>query len=227
MNRSSVYIIVPVFQEQEEVSKTIKTLLTLGCSIVIVDDGSPTNQAVFIEDYPVHFLRHTINLGQGAALQTGVEYALEHGAEWIVHFDADGQHLASDIPRLLQPLFSDECDIVFGSRLLEKGNSAIPLSKRFLLHTARYLHYFLTGLLLSDAHNGLRAMNKKAALLLTITENRMGHASELLFLIKKNKLRLKEIAVTVLYSTYSMAKGQSSWNSVRIGFDLLLHKLFK
>jgi polyprenyl-phospho-N-acetylgalactosaminyl synthase len=179
-----------------------------------------------LKDLPVACLRHEINLGQGAALQTGTEYALEQGADFIVHFDADGQHQSSDIPNLLLPILNNDCDVVFGSRFINRNVNTVPVPKRIFIHFARYIHSFLTGLLLTDAHNGLRALNKKAASMLHITENRMGHASELLFLITKHQLRLQEVAVTVLYTNYSIRKGQSSWNSIRIGFDLFLHKLF-
>lgn len=227
MNPASVFVIVPSFNEQAVLGTTIREILNYGYQVVMVDDGSAIPQKNYIDKLSVHCLTHEVNLGQGAALQTGTEYALKTGAEFIVHFDADGQHLASDIAKLLLPLYKDECDVVFGSRFLTTSVSLVPLHKKFLIHTARYLHSFFTGLLLTDAHNGLRALTKKAASLLTITENRMGHASELLFLIQQHGLRLKETGVTVLYTSYSLQKGQSSWNSIRIGFDLLLHKLFR
>lgn len=227
MNSSSVFIIVPSFNEQDVLGHTINSLAGAGYSVVLVDDGSSIPQQQFVTDLPVHCLRHELNLGQGAALQTGTEYALEQGAEYIIHFDADGQHLVPDICKLLVPLLKDHCDVVSGSRFLNNTNNSVPFTKKILIHTARYVHCFFTGLLLTDAHNGLRAMNRKAASLLVITENRMGHASELLFLIQQHRLRLQEVAVTILYTDYSKTKGQSSWNSVRIGFDLLLHKLFR
>jgi len=227
MNPSSIFIIVPAFNEQEVLRQTISELVEPGYSVVLVDDGSSIPQQQFVTHFPVHCVRHELNLGQGAALQTGTEYALEKGAEFIIHFDADGQHLVSDISKLLRPLLNNDCDVVFGSRFLNNTTNAVPFTKKILIHTARYVHSFFSGLLLTDAHNGLRAMNRKAASLLVITENRMGHASELLFLIQQHKLRLQEVAVTILYTAYSKDKGQSSWNSIRIGFDLLLHKLFR
>jgi polyprenyl-phospho-N-acetylgalactosaminyl synthase len=226
MNPTAVYIILPVWQEEEVLSKTVTSLLPLGYSVVVVDDGSSPEQLLYIKSLPVHYLRHEINLGQGAALQTGVEYALDNGAKWIVHFDADGQHIPSDIPKLLEPLLNNETDVVLGSRFSGSSHYPVPTPKRILLFMARYVHYLFTRILLTDAHNGLRAMNKKAALLLTIKENRMSHASELLFSIKKHRLRFKEVGVTVVYNKYSTSKGQSSWNGIRIGFDLLLYKLF-
>jgi polyprenyl-phospho-N-acetylgalactosaminyl synthase len=226
MNPSSVFIIIPTFNEEEVLYETVSGIVNSGYTIVVVDDGSFTHQCAILTHLPVRCLRHAINLGQGAALQTGTEYALEQGAEYIVHFDADGQHMVADISGLLVPLLSNKCDVVFGSRFLKSSETIVPYTKKILIHVACYVHSFFTGFLLTDAHNGLRAMNRKAASLLTITENRMGHASELLFLIRENRLRLQEVAVTVLYTKYSLRKGQSSWNSIRIGFDLFLHKLF-
>ena len=149
------------------------------------------------------------------------------GAKYIVHFDADGQHQLSDIEKLLKPLLGMECDITLGSRFLQQQAKEIPVRKRAIIYVARYINLLFTGILLSDAHNGLRAMNKKAADLLTLSENRMSHASEILFLIKKHKLKILEIPVSILYTPYSKQKGQSIWNSIRILFDLLLHKLFQ
>jgi polyprenyl-phospho-N-acetylgalactosaminyl synthase len=227
MNPSSIFIIVPAFNEQKVLLQTVSELVEHGYSVVMVDDGSFIPQQQFLAHLPVNCLRHELNLGQGAALQTGTEYALEQGAEFIVHFDADGQHLVSDISKMLGPLLYNDCDVVFGSRFLNNTGNTVPFPKKILIHAARYVHSFFSGLLLTDAHNGLRAMNRKAASFLVITENRMGHASELLFLIQQHKLKLQEVAVYIRYTDYSLNKGQSSWNSIRIGLDLLLHKLFR
>jgi polyprenyl-phospho-N-acetylgalactosaminyl synthase len=226
MTASAIFIIIPAYNEEAVLCSTIEPLLQTNYHLVIVDDGSANDQALFLEGIPVTVIRHQQNLGQGAALATGTEYALTNGADYIVHFDADGQHNVFDIERLLKPLFNNNADIVFGSRFLTK-QASLPWMRSVLLHSARYVNFFFTGLLLSDAHNGLRACNRKAAELIHITENRMAHASEILLLVKKNKLRFCEVAVEVKYTSYSKAKGQSGWNSIRILFDLLLHKLLR
>ena len=141
--------------------------------------------------------------------------------------DADGQHGISSIPTLIEPLIANEVDIVLGSRFLSNEETSIPYSKKIVLKTARIVNYVFSGLLLSDAHNGLRAFNKKTLEKLTITENRMAHASEILFDVKKQKLRFKEVPVKIAYTIYSKQKGQSTWDSIRILFDLILYKLFK
>ena len=142
-------------------------------------------------------------------------------------FDADGQHLSSDIQSLLEPLQNNEADICIASRFLEKGRHNATKGRKITLKAGRWVNYFFTGLFLSDAHNGLRAMNRIAAKKIRLKENRMAHASEFLIAIKKNKLRYKEIPASVVYSDYSRKKGQSVFSSVRIFFDLVLHKLFE
>jgi glycosyltransferase involved in cell wall biosynthesis len=226
MGDSAIFIIIPSFNEETVLRSTVEPLMNKGYDIVIVDDGSTIEQEKFVTDLPVITIRHLQNLGQGAALETGTEYALAKGASHIVHFDADGQHDYSAIERLLAPVLSNTADVVFGSRFLTK-QSSLPFTRFLLLQTARYINFLFTGLLLSDAHNGLRAFNRKAAELIRLKENRMAHASEILILVKKNKLRFTEVGVDVSYTEYSKAKGQSGWNSIRILFDLLLHKLLR
>lgn len=227
MTPADVFVVVPAFNEGAVLRNSVQQLLTAGYRVVVVDDGSAINQQLFLDQLPVYFLRHNINLGQGAALETGTQFSLQKGADYIIHFDADGQHRVADLPALLSPLLTHEYAVVFGSRFLTKQSGNIPLLKRLLIWAARYVNYFFTGLLLSDAHNGMRAMSRDAAKLIRLKENRMSHASEILFLVKKHRLRFKEVPVTILYTDYSKQKGQSVWNSIRIVFDLLLHKLFK
>lgn len=226
MNTSLIYIIVPAYNEQSVLRRTVEELLYSYKQIVIVDDGSLTLQSDVLVGLPVTIIRHQQNLGQGAALQTGNEYALRKGANFIVHFDADGQHQVSDIKNLIDPLVHDDADIVFGSRFLDTHTKP-PVFRKILLQCARYINFLYSGCLLTDAHNGLRAMNRKAAMLLQIRENRMAHASAILLSAKRQSLRLTEIPVTILYNVYTLNKGQSGWNSIRIVFDLLLHKLLK
>jgi glycosyltransferase involved in cell wall biosynthesis len=226
MAHPKTFIIIPSFNEESVLRSTVEPLLNRGYDIVIVDDGSLNDQAKFVAELPVTVIRHQQNLGQGAALETGTQYALAKEASYIVHFDADGQHGYPDIEHLLAPLHSNTADIVFGSRFLTK-QSSLPFFRSLLLHAGRYVNFVFTGLLLSDAHNGMRAFNRKAAELLRLKENRMAHASEILLLVKKNKLRFTEVAVEVRYTDYSKTKGQSGWNSIRILFDLLLHKLLR
>lgn len=222
-----IFIIIPAFNESQKIKEVVESLLRENYrDVIIVDDGSTNPLMTNLDGLPITYLRHTVNLGQGAALQTGFNYAKLMNADIVVTFDADGQHHVKDLPALLQPILDDDADITFGSRFLlpQKG---IPIFKRMVLQQARFINFIFSGLLLSDAHNGLRALNKTALQKINITENRMAHASEILFEVKRFKLRFREIGVHVTYSKYSQQKGQSGWDSIKVLFDLVLHKFFK
>ena len=167
-----------------------------------------------------------MNMGQGAALQTGISLALKKDAEYLVTFDADGQHDVSDIDGMLHKLKEEHFDIVLGSRFLPGAGGNISAGRKLFLKAACYLNYLFTGILLSDAHNGLRIMNRHAAESIHLKENRMAHATEILKEIKKHGLKFGEFPVQIHYSGYSKKKGQSLLNSVRIFFDLVLNKIF-
>jgi len=226
-NTKNVFIIIPAFNENTVIKSVVEEISQFNYSIIVIDDGSEISLLPLLRNMPVDYIRHRINLGQGAAIQTGIEYALTKGAEYIVTFDADGQHDTIDIQKLLDPLQNNKADIVFGSRFIENSTQNMPKGRKFVLLLARLFNFFITGLFLSDAHNGLRAMNKKAASLIKIKENGMAHASEILVQVKNKKLRFVEVPVTIKYTTYSTKKGQTGWSSFRIFFDLLLNKLFK
>lgn len=222
-----VFVIVPCYNENAVIATVLARLVNFNYSIVVVDDGSQTPLDFLLSNFPVTLLRHSVNLGQGAALQTGIDYALSQNAKYIVTFDADGQHNADDIKNLIAALDNNEADIVLGSRFIAGGSHNMNSGRKAVIQFARLLNYIFTGLLLTDAHNGLRAMNRKAASSIYLQENGMAHATEFLAIIKKNKLRFKEVPVTIQYSDYSKAKGQTIWSGFRIFFDILLSKIFR
>src|ERR1044071_5659611 len=92
-----VFVVVPAYNEKETIKQVTMDLLTHDYSIVIVDDGSDTKLSSVLKGMPVYILRHRVNLGQGAAIQTGIEFAISKDASYIVTFDADGQHKSEDI----------------------------------------------------------------------------------------------------------------------------------
>jgi glycosyltransferase involved in cell wall biosynthesis len=176
---------------------------------------------------PIHRLHHEVNLGQGAALQTGMTYAIRKGAEFLVHFDADGQHRAEDISILLEPLRSGDADVVLGSRFLRSEDAAqVPGLRRHLLRAAVWVNTALTGVRLTDAHNGFRAFTREAASRIDLRENRFAHASEILSQIHRQRLRYVERPTSIVYTEYSRQKGQSSWNAIKIVIDMLLRRIF-
>ena len=164
---------------------------------------------------------HPINLGQGAALQTGIEYALRQPeTRYLVTFDSDGQHGAEDAAAMVDLLRADAADVVFGSRFLD-GRTEPGLLKKLVLKVAITFSNATTGVRLTDTHNGLRAFNRAAAAALSIKQNRMAHASEIIEQVGKTGFRYVEHPVHILYTDYSRKKGQSLLNSVNILTELL------
>jgi polyprenyl-phospho-N-acetylgalactosaminyl synthase len=223
-----IHVVIPAFNEGEVLEQTLSGLLPLGHHLVVVDDGSTDDTWEIARRFPVHVIRHPVNLGQGAALVTGTTWALRNGAEAVVHFDADGQHSPDSIERLLAPVLSGDADVALGSRFLRREDtSRIPVGKRLLLRIARTVNGLLTGVWTSDAHNGLRAMTAEAARALPLRHPRMAHASEILELIRKRALRYVEVPTPIAYTSYSMRKGQSSIQALNIVMDLILRRVFK
>lgn len=228
MEELKTFVIVPVFNEISVLDETLSKLLACNYRIIVVDDGSTDGIEKIIRNYPLLFLQHRLNLGQGAALQTGMIAAKFLGADLVVHFDADGQHDAGEIEKLIEPLKHANYDVVFGSRFLKnEDRQSPPFGKKIILQVGRYVNWMFYGILLSDAHNGFRAMNRNALEKISITQQRMAHASEILHLVKKHKLRYKEVPVAIYYTKYSRRKGQNIFNTVNIIFDLIFKKFEK
>jgi glycosyltransferase involved in cell wall biosynthesis len=169
-------------------------------------------------------VRHPINLGQGAGLQTGIEFALREGADVIVTFDADGQHRASDITVLIDSLARRGADFALGSRFLGASQNQ-PLQRRLLLKAATFFTRLTTGLRVTDTHNGLRAMTRRGGSSIKLCQNRMAHASEILHQIAASRLNYVEVPVTIEYSAYSLAKGQTLGDAFMILTDLFAGRL--
>jgi glycosyltransferase involved in cell wall biosynthesis len=221
-----VFVIIPSYNEGSVVIDTVESLLPFGYSIVVVDDGSTDNSGRLLRSLPVYYLKHPFNLGQGAALQTGANFALRRNARYLVHFDADGQHPANRIASLLRPLRNGECDVVVGSRFLEpEDRLLVPWTRRVLLRGAVILSGLLTGVWLTDAHNGFRAFTRDAARKIHLTENGFAHATEFIEQVRRKGLRLLEAPVSIRYTAYSRAKGQSAISGVNILIDDLLRKV--
>jgi glycosyltransferase involved in cell wall biosynthesis len=185
-----------------------------------VDDGSVDATASAALAAGAIVLRHAVNAGQGAALQTGIDYALANGATYVATFDADGQHHVEDLVTMLAVLQASPHDIVLGSRFLGHAEG-LTVARRLVLKAAVLFTNLTTGLKLTDAHNGLRVMTASAARQLHIRQDGMAHASELIEQIGRLGLRFAEVPVTITYSDYSRAKGQRLSNSLLILRDLV------
>ncbi|MGV0626072.1 glycosyltransferase family 2 protein [Mycolicibacter minnesotensis] len=223
---SDVWIIVPAFNEATVIGSVVAGVRSVFDSVVCVDDGSADDTAAVARRAGAHVVRHPVNLGQGAAIQTGVEFARrDPRARLFATFDADGQHRVTDLVHMIERLDTAGLDIVIGTRFAApEATAAIPPLKRLVLRAAVWLSPRIRRLGLSDAHNGLRVFNRRVADRLNLTMTGMSHAGEFVALIAENQWRVGEQPVQVLYTEYSKAKGQPLLNGVNIMFDGLLRR---
>jgi len=221
-----IFIVIAAFNEEKSIAKVIDDLHKHGYkNLVVVDDCSRDKTSKVALKKKAIVLRHIVNRGQGAALKTGIGYALENGADYIVTFDGDRQHHANEIKNLLKPLETKKVSVALGSRFL-KDNDTLPFIRRMVLKMGVLVMWILYGIKLTDSHNGFRALSRRAAELIEITSDRMEHASQIVEEINKKNISYVEVPVTITYSDYSLAKGQRSFNSIKIGLKMLFRKFF-
>ncbi len=226
VDRSRVAVVVPAFNEGEVIEDVLSDLVARYPNTIVVDDGSCDNTyEVARREAPV-VLRHRLNRGQGAALQTGIEYALRQGSQIIVTFDSDGQHRPEDVDRLIAPIQNGEADIALGSRFLG-STEGMPRTRRAVLGLGILFTRLVSGMALTDTHNGLRAFSHRAARGIDIRLDRMAHASELLDLVRRSRYPFVEVAVEILYTDRSIAKSTSSARAFRIAYDYLTARVTK
>jgi glycosyltransferase involved in cell wall biosynthesis len=216
----SGWVVIPAYQEARVIRQVVAGVHQLGLRVVVVDDGSKDQTASEALLGGATVLRHAVNLGQGAALQTGIDYALRQGAGYIFTFDADGQHGSESLVALEEVRERTQADVVLGSRTLGSV-VGMPASRRFLLRAALAFTRFHAAVPVTDTHNGLRLLTRAAASRIRITQARMAHASEILSQIRRLGLRFAEAPVTVKYTDYSLEKGQKMTGALRILLDIL------
>ena len=213
-----------MYNESAVITDTVRQLSTAFGRIVCVDDGSQDDTGLLASRAGATVVHHPVNLGQGAALQTGVDYALGSSARYFLTFDADGQHRIEDALAMVERLREGDVDIVLGSRFLGT-ELQVPSLRKFILRVAVLFTRMTTGLALTDTHNGLRVMNRSTAVLFKIRLSGMAHASEILDVVARHNLSYEEMPISVVYSQYSLAKGQSSLNAVNVLVDIVLARL--
>lgn len=215
------WVVIPLYNEATVIGDVVSELAPIFDNVVCIDDGSRDGSAVIARAGGAHIVSHPINLGQGAALQTGFEYALERGAEYVVTFDADGQHRVIDALAMLGRARDEDLAIVFGSRFLDDRTKPGVL-KKIVLKTAVWVTNITTRTKLTDAHNGLRVIRRDALSRIKLKQDRMAHGTEIVVRLGRTGLPYAEEPVEVIYTDYSKAKGQSLLNSVNILIDLLI-----
>lgn len=221
MNDRQLWIVIPAYNEAATIASVVRSLRASGySSVCVVNDGSADSTAELARASGAHVLDHVTNFGQGAALQTGIRYALARGAGFICTFDADGQHAPRSIRDLLEALEWTQSDVAVGSRFLG-GEASVPFFRRVLLRAAVIFTRLHARVPVTDTHNGLRVFTRRAAESIEIEQPGMAHASEILQKLGALRLKIIEVPVTIAYTAHSRKKGQSGFDSVKILLDLL------
>ncbi|WP_226924791.1 glycosyltransferase family 2 protein [Georgenia satyanarayanai] len=218
---TDAWLVVPLYQEASVIGDVVRQARATFPYVVCVDDGSADESAERAREAGAVVVRHPVNLGQGAALQTGIDFVLSRtDAAYLVTFDADGQHQVSDAAEMVRRAREEDLAVVFGSRFLDRRTRP-GLLKRIVLKLAVWVTNRSTGLRLTDAHNGLRVIRRDAAERVALRQDRMAHATEIVAQLGRTGLPWAEHPVHLLYTDYSRAKGQSLLNSVNILVDLV------
>lgn len=222
-----VVILIPTYNEGKVIKDTISGIPKEFKHIICIDDGSTDDTYKQILKTRATLVSHPHNMGQGAALQTAIDYALQHGDfKYFVTFDADGQHRIEDVYTMLSVIKKGDLDIVLGSRFMGEAINISAHKKAMLKLAVRFLN-FTTGVKLTDAHNGLRVFNRTAAEHMQLQMHDFAHSTEIIERIAQKDLRYAEVPVTITYTDYSRAKGQSAINAINIVFDVVIGKIIR
>ncbi|MFW5888659.1 MAG: glycosyltransferase family 2 protein, partial [Patescibacteria group bacterium] len=229
-----IFCVIPAYNEERNIKKVLENVIKYVDEAVVVDDRSQDNTSREVRKAQIDhkcskdlhqkkitLIRHPINRGQGAALQTGNSYSLARGADIIVHFDADGQFLAEEIPDLIKPIMEEKVDACFGSRFLGKRSNLPLLKEKLILPMGKIVNRLFFKIKTTDPQNGFRALSRQATLKIKIEQDKMAHCSEILHKAHKEKLRIKEVPITVIYHEY----GQNFSGGVRIIKDIIIKRL--
>jgi len=225
MQRTAL-VIIPVYNESLKIYTVVKSVLELGYGVVVVDDGSTDMTSDEARRAGATVLRHFVNRGYGAALETGNQYALSRGYDVIVHFDGDGQHDAGEIARVIWPIQKGEVCTVIGSRFL-RSSAPVPFMRKMLIKLAIIFMWAFSGIRLTDSHNGFRAFSARALEVIDCRQDGMSYASEVIDQIAEHGLSVCEVPVTIQYTDYSKAKGESNIKKVMLGARFLWGKVIK
>ena len=233
INKSDVIFLIRAYNEATRIWSVIDEVMAHGYrKILVVNDGSRDHTEEVVRAYPnVIYIAHPQNRWAGAALETGFEF-LRRNAEaievrYVVTFDADGQHSIDDMPKFLEAFAQNpDLDIVFGSRFITKTESNVPFFRRIILWGGKWFTWAISGIRLTDAHNGYRMHSISAIRQITLTMDGMEYASEIIEQVRIHHLKFSEVPVNILYDDYTMAKGQRHGGAIRIAVMIIWKKFF-
>lgn len=219
-----IVAVVPAYNEEKTLLGVINDISRHVDKIIVVDDGSTDETKNIALTAGVEVISHQLNQDLGATLKTGLMAAVDMGAEWVITIDADGQLLGEDIPKLLNHAKERDLQAVLGSRFID-DQSQIPLFRYFANTVGNVYTWLLFGVWASDTQCGLRCFHRSALEKINLLCKGMEVSSEFVAEIARNNLRWDEIPVKVIYTPYSLSKGQSARRGFKTAWKLFLRRL--
>lgn len=220
-----ILIGIPAYNEEQTIQKVVSSVRKrmrnhYRTDVVVVDDGSTDGTAAKAAEVGALVLTHLVNRGLGGALKTIFSFARIREYDVLVTFDADGQHKAEDIPKLLRALERKNTDVVVGTRW--KQHASVPRLRFVVNQIANIATYVFFGIYTTDSQSGLRAFNKKAIGCIITQSEGMEVSSEFFREIYRNHLQFAEIPIEAVYTDYSQLKGQRLSNAFNVLFQLIV-----
>lgn len=218
----TAWVIIPAYNEAERIKLVLEKTKLLTKHIIVVNDGSKDDTNSVARGAGVLVLDHMINLGKGAALRTGCDYALQKKAKILVVMDADGQHEPEDIPRFIKILEEKKLDIVFSYRKL---NKTMPLILKFGNNVMSVLINWLYNVDLKDSQSGFRCFTAETYKKIRWNASDYSMESEMIARVGNNKLSYGEIPIQTIY--LDKYKGTTIIDGIKVVLYILWWRLSK
>lgn len=220
-----VLIVIPAYNEEKTIGKVVQALKVEGfMRILVVNDGSEDQTEMAAFQKGAEIINHLVNLGKGAALKSGFEYAIGNQFKYVITCDADGQHLAKDVRKIADNLLQEKADVILGTRFNNKAllRDKIPISRKVFNKLANIVNFIISGVNASDSQCGLRGYNRKAISAMDLESRGLDIDSEILGEVRGNKLQFKEVKIEPVYTQYSLSKGQNFLKGLETLYRLLI-----
>lgn len=217
--------VIPAYNEVSRIAAVIAQARPYVDSVIVIDDGSTDSTAQAARIAGATVLQHVENCGPGAATMTGIEGARAMGAGILITLDADGQHGPEDIPVLLKPVQDGSADIVFANRFGQRNR--IPFIRRLFNGIGNFVTFAATGRWIRDSQCGFKVFGPEALRDIDLRMSGFEFCTEIVRESVQHHWRIAEVPIKVMYSEYTLAKGQSFAHGVKTALKILLRSFLR
>jgi len=220
-----IVAVIPAYNEASRIASVIKGVSAYVEQVIVVDDGSTDITSAEAIASGARVVKHMHNCGAGAATMTGIEAARRLGATVIITIDADEQHDPKDIPALLKPIRDNLADVVFANRFGQRNK--IPFIRRVFNGIGNIVTLVATGRWVNDSQCGFKVFGPRAVGQINLRMSGFEFCTEIVRETVQHRWRIAQVPTKVVYSEYTLAKGQSFSNGVRTAFKILLRSFLR